>query len=223
MERGFSLVRKEQLVQITEMAIDCLVRTYKNNPYFFYTENDLHCCLHNEIYCRLPVSEWLCVTKDDKRSVLLHKEYPTKEKYDATVPKHTAKGKRGHFDLCIWNPETTRERLFRATSTNLEDEQQTFIAIELDLIEENESLKQASHHVKWDLLKLGSSKNEVEHGYALIFARDWMHTEEFLKKIKPSLAREEMSAVLFVEKTSDNVYAKTMSQKQFLNYDLLVK
>ena len=217
------MVEKDQLIQITEMAIDCLIRTFRNNPYFFYTENDLHCYLHDEICSRLSATDWQCVTKDDKRSVLLHKEYPTKERYDATVPKRAAKGKRGHFDLCIWNPEKTKERMFRATSTNFEEEQQTFIAAELDLIEGTESLKQAVHHVKWDLLKLKGKKNEVEHGYSLIFARDWIYSDKFLRTIKSETEKEQETAVLYAEKNGDNNLVKTLSQKSFLNYENLFK
>lgn len=216
---GFELVEKEHLIQVTEMAIDCLVRTFRNNPYFFYTESDLHCYLHDEICSRLTVQDWSCVTKDDKRSVLLHKEYPTKERYDATGLKRAARGKRGHFDLCIWNPEMTKERLFRTTSTHFEEEQQTFIVVELDLIEGNEGLRQTVHHVKWDILKLKSMKNEVEHGYSLIFVRDWIHGDSFLRAIKSEVKKEQDIVVLFVEKNGDKSFARALTQKPFLNYE----
>ncbi len=213
------MVEKEQLVQVTEMAIDCLVGTFRENPHFFYTESDLHCYLYDEIYNRLSSVDWQCVTVDEKRSILLHKEYPTKERYNANVPKHAKKGKRGHFDLCIWNPEKAEERRFRAELTDFEKEQHTFIAVELDLIEGNESLKQAVHHVKWDLLKLRSKKNEVEYGYSLIFVRDWIHRDSFLKTIKGDAKKENNIVVLYVEKNNDDRIIKTLSQKPFLNYE----
>jgi hypothetical protein len=215
------MVEKEQLVHVTEMAIDCLIRTFRNNPYFFYTENDLHCYLHDEIVSRLPIVDWQCLTKDYKRSVLLHKEYPTKERYDASIPKRTTNGKRGHFDLCIWNPEKTKERMFRTTSTHFEEEQQTFIAVELDLIEGDESLKQAVHHVKWDLLKLKGKNNEVEHGYSLLFVRDWVHRDKFLKAVMSEVKNERNIVVLFAEKNGDSTIVKTLSQEPFLSYENL--
>jgi hypothetical protein len=222
MKGGFVLVEKQQLVQITEMAIDCLFRTIRNNPYFFYTESDLHCYLHDEICNRLAITDWQCVSKDGKRSVLLHKEYPTKERYDATALKRAARGKRGHFDLCIWNPEKTQERLFRTTSTNFEEEQQTFIAAELDLIEEKESLNQAVHHMRWDLLKLKGKKNEVEHGYSLIFVRDWIHRDKFLKAIMSEVKKEQNIVVLFAEKNGASNLVKTLTPKPFLDYENLL-
>ncbi len=165
------MVTKKQLVQVTEGAIDYIITTFKATPYFFYTENDLHCYLYNEIHSKLPLEKWQCKTKDERLSVLLHKEYPTKERYSAKeLRKNVPRGARGHFDLSIWNPEKTSDRLFRVRrSTDFKQEQQTFIAIEFDLIEGNDGFKQAVHHSKWDLLKLRSMKNEIEHGYLLVF------------------------------------------------------
>jgi hypothetical protein len=81
------LVEKEKLVQITESAIDNLIMAFKATPYFFYTESDLHCYLYGEILNKLPLEDWECKTKDGKSSILLHKEYPTKERYSAKALK----------------------------------------------------------------------------------------------------------------------------------------
>ena len=105
------MVTKKQLVQITESAIDNLITTFKATPYFFYTENDLHCYLYTQLLNRLPKEEWLCKTADGKDTILLHKEYPTKERYSRKALKEgLEKGSRGHFDLSIWNPSKIEER-----------------------------------------------------------------------------------------------------------------
>jgi hypothetical protein len=124
--------------------------------------------------------------------------------------------------LSIWNPEQTEERLFRVEkSTDFENEQQTFIAIEFDLIEGNDSLEQAVHHFKWDLLKLGSTKNEIEHGYSLVFVRDWVHAERFLKVIRKKVVEEDRIVVLYAEKARDSRIVGTLSKKTFLKYKLV--
>jgi hypothetical protein len=218
------MVTKNQLVEITETAIDKLVKTFKAMPYFFYTENDLHTFLYHKIYASLPQEEWQCLTKDGKSSILLHKEYPTKERYSAKeLKENVTKGARGHFDLCIWNPEKTSDRLFRVVqSTNFKDEQHTFIAIEFDLIEATRNVDQAVHHFKWDLLKLKSSKNEVEHCYSLVFVRDWANKDNFLEKIKSEVADEEKIVVLLAESDKNQITIGTLSQKPFLNYKPLL-
>jgi len=196
------MIDKKKLVKITESAIDELITTFKRNPYFFYTENDLHCYLYNEIFNKLPIKEWQCQTGDGKTSILLHKEYPTKARYVAkNLKKVTSRGARGHFDLSIWNPEETENRLFRvANSTDFENEQHTFIALEFDLVEGNKSFEAAMHHFKWDLLKLTSEENQVEYGYSLVFVRDWANKDDFITKARSEAAKAKNTIVLYIEK-----------------------
>lgn len=219
------MIKEEKLVQIVESAIDNLITTFKKSPYFFYTESDLHGYLYSEILNKLPLEDWQCKTKDGKSSILLHKEYPTKERYSAeNLKENVPGGARGHFDLSIWNPEKTRDKLFRVVqSVDFDREQQTFIAIEFDLIEGNEALEQAVHHFKWDLLKLRSQKNEVENGYSLVFVRDWVHRDRFLGEIQKEVAEERRIVVLYAEKKGDDRLIGTLSRKPFLNYEFLFK
>ena len=214
------MVVKKQLFQVTESAINELITTFKRNPYFFYTENDLHCYLYNEIFNKLPIKEWQCKTSDGKTSILLHKEYPTKARYVAkSLEKVTSKGARGHFDLSIWNPEETEKRLFRvANSTDFEKEQHTFIAVEFDMVEGNKPFEQAMHHLKWDLLKLTSEENKVEHGYSLVFVRDWDNKDDFIEKARTEAAKAKNTVVLYIEKDEKGVHAVTLSPKPFQTY-----
>ena len=219
------MVEKEKLGQITESAIDNLIMAFKATPYFFYTESDLHCYLYGEILNKLPLEDWECKTKDGKSSILLHKEYPTKERYSAkALKKGFSKGARGHFDLSIWNPEETSNRLFRVvSSTDFQEEQHIFIAIELDMIERNEMMEQAMHHFKWDLLKLRSRKNEVEHGYQLVFVRDWINRGNFAERARNEARKAQDTTVLYIEKEKGIVRAGTLTSRLFLNYDPIFK
>jgi hypothetical protein len=220
------MVSKERLVQITETSIDHLITAYSSTPHLFYAENDLHAFLYRDILNRLPIKDWQCKTVDDKLSLLLHEEYPTKERYSKKqLKENVPKGNRGHFDLCIWNPEKTSSRRFRVTqSTKFEEEQQTFIAIEFDLVEHNDSLEQAVHHLKWDLMKLKSTKNEVEYGYSLVFVRHWIHTDRFLRQVEAEIRRENKVTVLYAEKTRDQeATIGTLSEKRFLEYEQFFK
>lgn len=218
------MVIEEQLVQITDSAIDDLITIFNVTPYFFYTENDLHCYLYTQLLNKLLMEGCFCKTVDGKNSVLLHKEYPTKERYSRKALKEgLKKGARGHFDLSIWNPAKTEDRLFRVSqSTDFWREQQTFIAIEFDLIEGNDNLDQAIHHFKWDLLKLRSKKNEIEHGYQLVFVRDWIYSEGFLGEVKPLVSQENRVVILYVENTQSKTTVGTLSRKQFLNYNSFI-
>jgi hypothetical protein len=154
----------------------------------------------------------------------LHKEYPTKARYDAKAPREVnSGGARGHFDLCIWNPERTRERVFRAEHSDFENEQHTFIAIEFDLIEGNRIFESALHHFKWDLLKLTGDKNEVEHGYELVFVRDWIHKGDFVSQARMEAAKAKNTTVLHIESYKHDAHIGTLSPKAFLNYTPIFK
>ena len=71
------------IVQIVSSSINELVSYFIENPYHFYTENDLHCHLFHRIFQKLEVSRLNkpLLTSDGKMSILLHKEYPTKVRY----------------------------------------------------------------------------------------------------------------------------------------------
>jgi hypothetical protein len=216
------MIEKKKLVEITESAIDELITTFKKNPYLFYTENDLHCYLYKEIFNKLPFEEWLCKTSDGKTSILLHKEYPTKARYVAkNLEKVTSRGARGHFDISIWNPEETENRLFRVVnSTAFEKEQHTFIVVEFDMIEGNTPFEEAMHHFKWDLLKLSSPENHVEYGYSLVFVRDWKNKDDFEAEAKSEAAKVKNTVVLCIEKDKTGTHTDTLSPKPFRKYKL---
>ena len=198
LKRGKSLISKKQLVTITESSIKNLINSFQKSPYTFYTESDLHCYLYNQIYTSLPAEQWFCKTSNQE-SILIHKEYPTKERYSRkSLTEGLEKGSRGHFDLTIWNPERTQERAFRAKDQKFEEEQQTFIAIEFDLEENKADVENAVHHLRWDLMKLRGTKNEVENGYLLTFGRDWAYEKDFLEKVKQFTATEKEVTVIYI-------------------------
>lgn len=174
------------MLELVEACINDLVKTFLATPYLFYTESDIHCYFYKLISKRLECSGFgLYETLDKKHSGLLHKEYPTKKRYAQKRLKEDPTGRRGHFDLCIWNPEEISKRLFRRRNPKqINKEQQTYLAFEFFLAEgaEESNLEHAIRHTKWDILKL--KDNEVKYGYILFFARDWNFKESFLNKMK---------------------------------------
>ena len=208
---------KTTLLKLAEVCISDLIKIFSANPYLFYTENDLHCCFYKLLSKRFEDSGFgLYETLDNKRSNLLHKEYPTKKKYRANgkkVLEIDPNGTRGHFDLCIWNPEKVCERLFRSKNSNeIDREQQTCFAFEFLLAEGNgkSSLDHAFIHTKSDMLKL--MDNEVKYGYILVFARDWSYGEKFLKKMKEEKIPSNI-ALVYVENNNGQRFVERLGQK----------
>jgi hypothetical protein len=74
------------------------------------------------------------------------------------------------------------------------------------------------HHLKWDLLKLSGDTNQVEHGYSLIFVRDWQHKDKFVTEASKEASKALNTAVLYIENDKDTIRAGILSSKRFLKY-----
>lgn len=211
----------QELVSIVEPSIKKLIDTFTETPYVFYTESDLHCFLYNQLYRKMDGAGFgTFKTSDNKMSVLLHKEYPTKERYNRKRFAADPKGKRGHFDLCIWNPDTVKNRLFRSWRTaDIHREQHTFVAIEFDLIERDKGFWDAIDHLQWDFMKLIERTNNIKYPYLLVFVRNWKHRDLFLQKIPEYIRSDDFVAVLFVESSLDRKLVSRLSKKVFSNYE----
>ncbi len=188
----------DPLVKLADTCVYDLIRTFFATPFLFYTENDLHCFLYKLLSTRLDETGYgLYETHDKKRSTLLHTEYPTKKRH--RKPAEDPTGQRGHFDLSIWNPDEANARLYRNRNpADIDQEQQTYIAFELLLVEGagRGTLKKAARHTQWDVLKL--KDNEVAYGYVLVFARDWNFRENFLRQIRAQKIPSNIT-VLYIE------------------------
>jgi len=139
-------------------------------------------------------------TKDGKSSILLHKEYPTKAQYSIKSGKllKVTSGRRGHFDLCVWNPDLVNERLFRSEGGS--GEQETFIAIELALNEDMDKDNKLIHLTN-DYTKLTDEKNDIEQGYILHLIR----TEELSKTLQNRLPKLRKKIIEFGQNLDQNV------------------
>jgi hypothetical protein len=62
------------------------------------------------------------------------------------------------------------------------------------------------------LLKPRSKKNEIEHDYSLVFARDWLHSERFLSETK-KLPYDNKTTVIYAESSEEKRLIETLSQK----------
>jgi hypothetical protein len=146
-----------------EQAIKSLVRRFRNHPYAFYTETDMHCYLYHRLYAG-GTFNGLFRTKDGHDTILLHKEYPTLARYsrrsDRTLVNDLNARKRGRFDICIWDPDFIRGLPHR--------KQRVLCAAELAL---NECDAKSVHTLN-DATKLVDPSNEVKYGYLLFFVRD---------------------------------------------------
>jgi len=97
-----------QLVAQFDRAIISFVQRFRNHPYAFYTETDMHCYLYHRLYAG-GTFNGLFKTSEGYDTILLHKEYSTVARYsrqeDKTLKNDPNARRRGAFDISIWDPE----------------------------------------------------------------------------------------------------------------------
>lgn len=86
---------------------------FRENPYFFFTESDIHSYFYHCLY-----SGKFQEIKDEKHIYLVHREYPTNFRYQKARmlnPDYRLKnpkikeGTRGHYDISVMNPRFVKE------------------------------------------------------------------------------------------------------------------
>lgn len=168
----------ETLVKKFETAIKSLVQRFRNHPYAFYTESDMHCYLYHRLYSG-GLANGIYKTFEGYDTILLHKEYPTVARYlrrdDGKLKESIEGRRRGAFDISIWDPRFIAERKHR--------KQKVLCAAELAL---NECGKRNIHTFN-DATKLAGPTNEIRYGYLLFFVRDNPEFKRNEQSIRKSL------------------------------------
>ena len=90
-----------------EKCIKSTAEKFWRQPYNFFTESDAHSYLYYYIF-RFGSSRYKTPypTKDKRKTVLIHREYPTSFRYRKKNMKQLkGNGGRGHYDLVVLNPK----------------------------------------------------------------------------------------------------------------------
>lgn len=169
------------------------VNRFRERPYIFFTEMDIHCYLYRCLYGeKLEVR-----TKDDLITTCVHKEYPTNFRYSKKTMQNyglNKVGRRGNYDLAILNPSFIAEsdmknvvnkdvRDLEARSRNKEKFRDELIAaIELKFVINNNH--NFVDEIEKDAKKLSIGlKNQKFDAYNLVFCNCKYHYMPELKEL----------------------------------------
>jgi hypothetical protein len=102
---------KKDLNDAVWEAINRTINKFREHPYYFFTESDIHSYFYHSIYS----SKYDVLTKDKERIYCIHREYPTnfrykksellKEDFKKPYDLSRKEGDRGNYDIAILNPE----------------------------------------------------------------------------------------------------------------------
>lgn len=166
-------MEKEEIVQCVNESIRKLIRVFCKDPYFFYTENDLHCCLFRLIYDKIKDinEDWLPIHKDYP-TIAFYKdgEKITKEDYQSGT-----RIRRKYFDIVVFQEKCDFCGFKNNRNRSNSEPCKPFIAIQI-------GLDTLDDHLKDDWGSLNDA-DYVEYKYILHFDRK-KHYKENIKLIK---------------------------------------
>lgn len=101
----------EDLKKAVWKAANKTINKFRENPYYFFTESDIHSYFYYALYS----SHFEESTEDINRIYCVHREYPTNFRYKKQDLLNDAinrpddldgnVGSRGHYDIAVLNPE----------------------------------------------------------------------------------------------------------------------
>jgi len=173
------------LVKDIAKCVQILSEKFRKWPYNFFTESDAHSYLYYSFFrYGSPALKSLYYSKDRKKTVLIHREYPTFFRYSQKELKlcklHEKEGTCGHYDMVVLNPAfiegheiqqvISKDNTIRQTVQFADNH--VLAAIEFKLLHKplGQNLKD---EINKDFVKLGWAleTGQAKEAYMLIFNR----------------------------------------------------
>ena len=176
----------DKLSQDINRCIKTLSEKFRRWPYNFFTESDAHSYLYLSFFrYGSPALKRLYYSNDRKKTVLIHREYPTSYRYSQKELIRYSLDKRkgttvGHYDMVVLNPAFIENHNMQQVISKDNTIRQTvqfadnhlLAAIEFKLLHKplGQHLKD---EIKKDFIKLGWAleTGQAKEAYMLIFNR----------------------------------------------------
>ena len=160
-------------IELIHSTIKTIINQFKRKPDNFFNEYDFHQYCFHAFYLQKEFTKQY-LTKDGKKTNVLHPEYPTLERFKRKPwGRVDPKGVRARYDMVILNPEfiknndfeTVRCRDIRKISNDTKSKN-IIAALEFKFIIKHS--QSYLNEINFDHLKFSNAK-EVEHKYMLVF------------------------------------------------------
>jgi hypothetical protein len=162
-------------------AINRTINKFREHPYYFFTESDIHSYFYHSIYS----SKYDVLTKDKERIYCIHREYPTNFRYKKSellnegfkMPYDLSRkeGDRGNYDIAILNPE------FIENANSKEDIVNKSVKLLEIRTKDNKNFKELLFAIEFKYV-INNSKNFVDEvkkdNKKLLFAKEYGSSTE---------------------------------------------
>ncbi|MCD6517343.1 MAG: hypothetical protein J7L72_08000 [Candidatus Aminicenantes bacterium] len=175
-------------IELIHSTIKTVINQFRRKPDNFFNEHDFHQYCYHVFYRKKEFSKQY-ETLDEKKTNVLHPEYPTLERFRRKpIGRVDSTGVRARYDMVILNPdlieknelETIRCRDISKAETDSETKN-IFAALEFKFIIRH-SLNYLDE-IKFDHLKLKHAR-EVEHKYILVFTNTSERKIEYFEDLR---------------------------------------
>lgn len=168
-------MNKNSIKEEVERGIEKICEIFKKSPYYFYSENDIHCHFFNHLIQNTSLRNEIN-SKSGVKATLLHKEFPTwrryrfDEKKNRYLNENEVQGKQrcvpAHYDIAILDEdEINRIENWDYFKDSEKRSIKPFLAVEFGLYADKD-------HIKKDFVKLSDKENGIEYGYLVHLLRD---------------------------------------------------
>ena len=181
----------ENYKKLIHDSIKTIINQFHRKPDNFFNEHDFHQYFYHAFYKQKEFSMQYD-TKDGKKTIVLHPEYPTLERFRRKPPMVDENGKRARYDMAILNPEFIKQNEFEVVRcrdiSKIKPDKKSIsknliAAIEFKFIIDHN--KKYIQEIQFDNLKLANAF-EAEEKYLLIFTNIKENEKElnYFKKLK---------------------------------------
>jgi hypothetical protein len=172
-------MKEEQIKKAVEKSIEEMCEVFKENPHWFWKEEDVQSYLYALMKDR---SEFYEETKSNKKIFLVHREYKTKSWVNHLLHRLVQREGKGEFDLVVWDPNNDWNKLWSPEFKVLCGIEIKFPTSFSDNGDSKLELGSLARQIKKDHAKLIEPTNEVKNKYLLIFLKNSGFTEEEFSK-----------------------------------------
>ena len=200
---------KKDLNDAVWEAINRTINKFREHPYYFFTESDIHSYFYHSIYS----SKYDVLTKDKERIYCIHREYPTNFRYkksellneDFKEPYNLSmkEGERGNYDIAILNPE------FIENANSKEDIVNKSVKLLEIRIKDNKNFKELLFAIEFKYV-INNSKNFVDEvkkdNKKLLFAKEYGSSTEAVNLVFCNVDFKYKSKLInVIENASDKI------------------
>lgn len=174
----------DEYKKLIEDTILTIINQFHRKPFNFFNEHEFHQYCFHVFYNKKEFSRQF-VSKDGKKTNILHPEYPTIKRYGRKKIAIDPKGKRARYDMAIFRPgfieDNNMDTIANRDITKSCESNNLIAAFEFKYITKHD--KKFQHEIDYDFFKLSNAR-EARLKYMLVFSNTIEGENDYFKSLE---------------------------------------